>query len=102
MSELCFTEKLFAMPRTRTGWWAVGLEAAFFLLAATMVGWGGTARWGFDPAANALAAATGVTGISAGVAGAVAIFRHGERSLALVVTLLTSALVLTISTAQLA
>jgi hypothetical protein len=99
---LCFTEKLFGLPRTRSGWWAVGLESFFFALAAAMIGRGGQAGWGVRAAANVLAGAAGLTAIGAGAASAVAIFRHGERSLALFLILLLGTLVLIFSTALLA
>jgi hypothetical protein len=100
--QMCFTEKLFGTPLTRSGWWAVGLEGLFLVLLAAMIAWGGAAGWGVRAAANALAAATGLAGMAAGVVSAVAIVRHGERSLALFMILLLGTLLLIFSTALLA
>src|SRR4051794_3922445 len=101
MRDLDFTEKLFGRPLTRTGWWAVGLEAIFVALLSAMIAWGSRARWGLDPLANLLAAATALSAIAAGVVSGIGIFRLGERSLGLIFILFAGSLVLAFSTAEL-
>ena len=94
IDDLCLTEKLFTRPLTRTGWWAVGFEAAFVALFTAMVLWGNRARYGFDPVAGALAVLTGASAVAGGVAGGVGIVRKGERSLVLFLIVLVGLLVL--------
>ncbi len=86
--------RVFALPSTRLGWWAVGLAAAVVALlafdgvlaGAGFTDWGGSARL-----ALGLSSAAGVaTAISAGIVAMIAVVK-GERSIVLIAPLLFAA-----------
>lgn len=78
-------------PRTRLGWWAVGLAAAAFVLAVALP----AALMWFTPALEGPMVAVSnvvvfgfLAAIAAGIAAAVAWFRRAERSLLVLLTML--------------
>ena len=108
MHDLSFVEKLFGGPRTRAGWWAVGLLAGFVALFAVTGTW--TLRlaaqqrairnfWD-DPLYSVALLSTVACGIGAGVMSGIGLVARGERSLLLLVTLLVGAGVLLYSVGE--
>ncbi len=71
---------LTILPRTRLGWWAVGLAAAFFPLVLA---------WTVVPGGAALGMLSALVG---GTCGLVAIIRRGERALTVFATVVPVAM----------
>lgn len=91
-------KKLFGLPQTRVGWWAIGFALGFAASFYVMTTWPShlqgrlTSFWSYPPM-GVVILTTAACGIASGVASVIGIFAKRERSLLVCLTLLLGAFV---------
>jgi magnesium-transporting ATPase (P-type) len=101
-SERPLLQRVLGFPRTRVGWWAIGLLLACFVSVASTLTLVGVGRRGGDtffsnPSLWLTLLVTQGFAIAEVIVGALAVFRRKERSLLVILAIVWGLLVLAIA-----